>query len=82
MYVVIALFPIPFALSRLKMICVLWLEASMLDKCATVGPVNPVRAILFEKNCLDRMISLIAGALNPDSLCLVYGWDGHGFPPI
>jgi hypothetical protein len=75
---VIALLLVPFALRRLEMICILRLEASTLDELATVGPVDLVRVTRLEKNCLDVMIPLIAGALNPDPLRLVHRWYGHG----
>ena len=64
------------------MIGVLWLEASALNKFATIGPVGLVGMILLEENHLYIMIPLIAGARNPNALCLVYRWDGHGFSPL
>ncbi len=56
-----------------------WLEASALNEFAAIGSVGLIRVILLGKNRLDVMIPLIAGALNPDSLCLIYCWDSHDF---
>jgi hypothetical protein len=79
---VIPLVLVPFSLRGQEMIGVLWLKASTLNEFATIGPVGLVGMILLEKNQLDVMIPLIAGAINPNALCLVYRWDSHGFSPL
>ncbi len=79
---VIALLQIPFTLSGLQMICILWLEAPALDEFVTIGAVCLVGMVLFGEYYLDIMISLIVGALNPDSLCLIYRWYSHRFPLV
>ncbi len=60
----------------------LWLEASTLNEHITVGSVFLIRATLPEKDRLDIMIPLIAGALDPDSFRLVYRWYCHSFLPV
>jgi hypothetical protein len=77
---VIALSQIPCTLSGLQMICVLRLEAPALNQFATIGSVCLVSRILFGKDCLNIMFPLIVGALNPDSLGLIYRWYCHFFP--
>lgn len=77
---VIALLLIPFTLSRQEMIGVLWLETSPLNKLVTVGPMCQVRMTLSKKYCLDEMIPLVVGAVNPDPFRLVYRWYSHSLP--
>jgi hypothetical protein len=79
---VITLLLIPFTLGRQQMVSILWLEATTLDELATIGSVGLVGVILSGKDDLDRMIPLIASALNPDSLRLIYRWYSHRFPLV
>lgn len=78
MHAMIALFPIPFALRGLEMICIFGLKASTLDKLVTVRLVHLVSVAFLEKDGLDVMIPLIIRTLNPDPFRLVYGWYSHG----
>jgi hypothetical protein len=82
MHAVIALLQIPFPLSGLQMICILWLEASALNEFATIGAVCLVGMVLFGEDYLDIVVPLIVGALNPDPLCLIYRWYRHRFPLV
>jgi hypothetical protein len=76
-----ALLLILFALRRLNVIRILWLEASTVDELDAIGPVCLVGMPCFAKNRLDVMISLIARPLNPDSFRLIYCWYNHDSPP-
>ena len=78
---IIALFLVPFALSRQKVIIIFWLKAPALDQLATIQAVSLVCAVVSRKDRLNIMFSLIACALNPDSLSLVHCWDSHCFSP-
>lgn len=66
------------------MVIVLWLETSPLDQQETVCPMSMVNLCILREDFLDKMVTLIPGASNPDTLCLIQNWQNHLFlsPPL
>lgn len=79
---VIALGLVPGSSRRQNMVVKFWLEASPLNKSPTVREVFLIGMVLFGKDRLNVMISLVVRACNPDTFGLVYGWYYHVFSSI
>lgn len=58
----------------------LWLETSSLDQQETVCLMSMVNLCVRWEDFLDQMITLIISTNNPDTLCLIDGWQNHPLP--